>query len=98
MIDDPSTVLGGGLRVLQREPRVVGDVLRVSHCALEGIAEPRELLPNFFWREVLVLFEAVGGGQEVEHGEACPHLEQAFATEHRIDERQWMDEMRGDGT
>lgn len=59
MVDDQRSVLSGGLCVLQREAGIVGDVLGVPHPTLERLAEPRELFPNFFRREIFVFLRAL---------------------------------------
>ena len=97
MVDDQGAMLGGGLRVLQREARVVGDVLGVSHRTLERFAEPRDLFPNLLRGEVFVFLGALRGGKGVENRQPCPDLEQAFATEHGEDEREVMDEVGSNG-
>jgi hypothetical protein len=64
--------------------------------SFERIAQPRKLFPDLLWREVFVLLEALRSGQEVEDRQACPNLEEAFATKHRENERERMDQMGGD--
>ncbi len=67
MVDHQRAVLGGGLRVLERELCVIRDVLRVAHRTLERIAKPWKLLAYLLRRQVFVFLGVFHSSQTVEH-------------------------------